>query len=150
MTDHGKYDDIIHLPHHVSSTRPRMSMTERAAQFSPFAALTGHDEAIQETGRVTAKKIDLDEDEKEALDREYQLILFALEQGNPPSVTITYFQPDLRKDGGEYLTITGKIKKIDNIAGCFCMTDERIIPFDAILKIIIKEKICPLEDDLID
>lgn len=135
MADQGKYDDIIHLPHHVSPTRPRMSMADRAAQFSPFAALTGHDEAIRETGRVTSERIELSEDEKEALDREHQLILFALEQGERPSVTVIYFQPDTRKDGGEYLTVTGEVERIDNNAGCFCMADGREIHFDAILKI---------------
>lgn len=135
MADHRKYDDIIHLPHHVSPTRPRMSMKERAAQFSPFAALTGHDEAIRETGRVTSEKIELSEDEKNVLDREHQLILSALGQGDRPSVTMTHFQPDPRKEGGEYVTVTGEVEKIDNNAGCFCMADGRKIDFDTILKI---------------
>lgn len=135
MADKRKYDDIIDLPHHVSPTRPRMNMVERAAQFSPFAALTGHDEAIRETGRVTSKKIELDDDEKDVLDWVHQLILFALEQGERPSVTITYFQPDARKDGGEYLTVTGEIERIDNNAGCFALADGKMIPIDAILNI---------------
>ena len=135
MADKRKYDDIINLPHHVSPTRSRMSMVERAAQFSPFAALTGHDEAIRETGRVASKKIELDEDEKDVLDWVHQLILFALEQGERPSVTMTYFQPDARKDGGEYLTVTGEVERIDNNAGCFVLVDGKRISFDAILKI---------------
>lgn len=135
MDDPGKYDDILHLPHHVSPTRPRMTMAERAAQFSPFAALTGHDEAIRETGRVTVGKIELGEDEKAALDQKQQLILAALEQGDRPVVTVTYFRPDERKEGGEYLTVTGAVKKVDTDRGCLCLTDGRNIPFDALLKI---------------
>lgn len=119
----GKYDDILHLPHHVSPTRPKMSMVERAAQFSPFAALTGHDEAIKETGRVTSEKIELYDDEKDLLDWKHQLILFALEQGERPLVTMTYFQPDPQKEGGEYLTVTGEVERIDNNAGCLCLVD---------------------------
>lgn len=135
MVNHGKYDDIINLPHHVSLTRPRMSTKERAAQFSPFAALTGHDEAIRETGRVTSEKVELGEDEREVLDWAHQLILFALERGERPLVTMTYFQPDPRKTGGEYLTVTGQVERIDNNAGCFCLTNGKRISFGAILKI---------------
>ena len=135
MAGPGKYDDILHLPHHVSSARPRMSMAERAAQFSPFAALTGHDEAIRETGRVTEGKIQLAEDERATLDRGQQLILAALEQGKRPPVTVTYFQPDPRKEGGEYLTVTGTVKKIDAVTGRLCLTDGKELPFDAILEI---------------
>ena len=107
MAETGKYDDILHLPHHVSPTRPRMTMAERAAQFSPFAALTGHDEAIRETGRVTVGKIELGEDEKAELDQKQRLLLAALERGGQPPVTVTYFQPDQRKEGGEYRTAAG-------------------------------------------
>lgn len=131
----GKYDDILNLPHHVSPTRPRMSMVERAAQFSPFAALSGHDEAIRETWRVTSEKIELGEDEKDILDWKHQLILFAVEQGNRPSVTVTYFQPDSRKEGGKYVIVTGKVERIDKNIGCLCLTDGKAISFDSILKI---------------
>lgn len=135
MAEPGKYDDILHLPHHVSPTRPRMSMAERAAQFSPFAALSGHDEAIRETGRVTEGKIQLGEDERAALDRKQRLILAALEQGKRPPVTVTYFQPDPRKEGGEYLTVTGAVKRVDAAGGYLCLTDGKKLPFDAILEI---------------
>lgn len=130
----GKYDDILHLPHHVSPTRPRMSMAERAAQFSPFAALTGHDEAIRETGRVTAGKIELGEDEKAVLDQKQRLVLAALERGEQPLVTATYFQPDRKKEGGQYVTVTGAVKKIDEAAGCLRLTDERTILFNSLLE----------------
>ena len=135
MAESGKYDDILHLPHHVSPTRPRMTMAERAAQFSPFAALTGHDEAIRETGRVTVGKIELGEDEKAELDQKQRLLLAALERGEQPPVTVTYFQPDQRKEGGEYRTAAGAVKKIDEATGRLYLTDGTSIPFDALWKI---------------
>lgn len=92
------YDDIIHLPHHVSATHPHMSMAERAAQFSPFAALTGYEDVLTETARKTEQKIELDETIKEELDQ--KLHLLAEHVQNPPSVSITYFQPDDYKEGG--------------------------------------------------
>lgn len=101
MPDIGKYEDILYLPHHVSSTHRRMTMAERAAQFSPFAALVGYEGAVKETSRVTSTKMDLSEDEKAVLDRKQQLILAMLERGERPSLTITYFRPDKKKDGGE-------------------------------------------------
>ena len=110
----GKYDDILHLPHHVSPTRRRMTMAERAAQFSPFAALTGYEDAVQETGRVTEQRIELSEDEKAVLDRKQQIILVALERGEQPKVSVTYFQPDKRKSGGEYVAITRTVKKVSD------------------------------------
>lgn len=131
----GKYDDIIHLPHHVSPTRKRMSMAERAAQFSPFAALVGYEGAIRETGRLTDRKIDLSEDEKAVLDRKQQVILAALERGERPEVTVTYFLPDARKAGGEYVRFTGRIKQIDTIRNCFICTDGREIPLVDVLEL---------------
>ena len=90
-----QYDDIINLPHHVSKTRPQMSMVDRAAQFSPFAALTGYDAAIKETGRLTDEKVNLSEEEKEALDRKQQILMEWL--GDHPALTITFFVPDEKK-----------------------------------------------------
>ena len=109
----GKYDDIIHLPHHVSSVHPRMPMLDRAAQFSPFAALTGYESAIQETARVTDRRMELDEDAKANLDQKLRLLEMSPEQ---PPVALTYFQPDGKKSGGAYITITGVIKKMDEYA----------------------------------
>ena len=129
----GKYDDIINLPHHTSSKRPRMSMIDRAAQFSPFAALTGYDAAVKETARLTDRRIELDEYSKAALDERLQLIQERLKEH--PEVTITYFQPDERKDGGAYLSITGSIKKIDTYEKCVVMMDKRKIPIDEIFGI---------------
>ena len=101
----GKYDEIMGLPHHVSKTRPQMPMSDRAAQFAPFAALTGYDSAIKETGRQTDEKIELDEEALTALDIRYQLLMDAFDDA--PEVTITYFQPDERKAGGKYASQVG-------------------------------------------
>ncbi len=106
----GEYDDIINLTHHVSSTRPRMSRENRAAQFSPFAALTGHDDAVSETARLTDARIELGE--SAIADLEMKLNLLA-DIGSRGSVTITHFQSDEKKDGGAYITTTGTVKKID-------------------------------------
>ena len=106
-----EYDDIINLPHHVSARHPQMSMYDRAAQFSPFAALTGHDAAIKETERLTEERVELDEDSKELLDEQLQMIREPLDER--PEVTFTYFEPDERKQGGAYQTISGRVKKID-------------------------------------
>ena len=107
----SRYEDILYLPHPVSKTRKRMSQYDRAAQFSPFAALTGHDAAIRETERLTEEWVELDEDSKEQLDERLQMIREHLAER--PEITFTFFQPDERKQGGAYRTITGKVKKID-------------------------------------
>ena len=103
----NRYDEIINLPHHVSPTRPQMPMSDRAAQFAPFAALTGYDAAIKETGRLTDERVELDKEALTALDMKYQLLMDALNEA--PKVTITYFQPDERKAGGKYITATGAV-----------------------------------------
>ena len=108
----SKYDEIIHLPHHVSKKHPQMSMEDRAAQFSPFAALTGYDAAIAETARLTNQRVELDEYERQALNEKLQVISEHLKEH--PKVMITYFLPDDHKDGGEYVTVTGNIKKLDD------------------------------------
>lgn len=126
-----QYDDIIDLPHHVSATRPRMSMIDRAAQFSPFAALTGYDAAIKETGRLTDERIELTEDSRAALDRKQQLLVDNL--ASHPEVSVTYFVPDERKAGGAYVTITGRVKKVDAYQRLLILTDGTKIPLDEIL-----------------
>ena len=120
------YKDIINLPHHVSSKRPQMPMLDRAAQFSPFAALTGYDDAIHETGRLTDEKIDLSEEEKEALDRKQQILMERL--GDHPALTITYFVPDAKKSGGAYVTKSGNLKKIDEFERLMMLMDGTKIP----------------------
>ena len=129
----GKYDKIMGLPHHVSKTRPQMPMSDRAAQFAPFAALTGYDSAIKETGRLTDERIELDVEALSALDMKYQLLMEALDEA--PEVTITYFQPDERKAGGKYVSAVGAVKKIDDFERRITMRDGTRIPMDDVLSI---------------
>jgi hypothetical protein len=129
MTDN--YDDIMNLPHHVSSTRPLMPMIDRAAQFSPFAALTGYDAAIKETGRLTDTKIELDEDSLNSLDLKYQLLLDRLDE--QPRVTFTYFKPDKQKSGGKYVIMTDSIKKVDEYGRMLITVNGTKIPMDNVL-----------------
>ena len=129
----GAYDDIINLPHPNSAKHPRMSMTDRAAQFSPFAALTGHGAAIEETARLTDRRIELTEEEKTVLDETLRLLLETGGEG-----MITYFLPDERKDGGAYVAKLGTIKKIDPLEGRVILTDRTAIPIKDILEIEIR------------
>lgn len=131
--DEHKYDDIIDLPHHVSKKHPQMSSLNRAAQFSPFAALTGHADAIQETARLTDTFVELDEDQKEQLNKQLQLIRENLEQ--KPECEITYFQPDERKNGGTYVTIRGRIKKIDLYHRQIIFMDNTVLPIEYLFSI---------------
>ena len=129
----GKYDKIMGLPHHVSKTRPQMPMSDRAAQFAPFAALTGYDAAIKETRRLTDERIELDVEALSALDMKYQLLMEALDEA--PEVTITYFRPDERKAGGKYVSAVGAVKKIDDFERRITMRDGTRIPMDDVLSI---------------
>ena len=129
----GKYDEIMGLPHHISKTRPQMPMSDRAAQFAPFAALTGYDAAIKETGRLTDERIELDVEALSALDMKYQLLMEAHDEA--PEVTITYFQPDERKAGGKYVSAVGAVKKIDDFERRITMRDGTRIPTDDVLSI---------------
>ncbi|MBP3593024.1 MAG: hypothetical protein J6J44_00705 [Lachnospiraceae bacterium] len=123
--DEHRYDDIISLPHHQSTERAHMSLHDRAAQFAPFAALSGHEEAIEETARLTDEKIILDDSAIEKINEKlYEISQNLSEKWN---VTITYFRPDALKKGGAYLTDVGSIKKIDEI--------EKIIIMDSGMKI---------------
>ena len=106
-----KYQDMLHLPHPVSATHPRMSLQDRAAQFSPFAALTGYEDALKETARLTDRFIELDEDRKQEIDR--QIGYLQLHRDESITVKITYFVPDIRKEGGAYNTLEGYVQKID-------------------------------------
>ena len=124
----GKYDDIINLPHPTSAKHPRMPISERAAIFSPFAALTGHAAAIQETARLTEQKMELDEDTKAELDRRQAILLEHIAE--QPEVTVTWFQPDERKGGGAYITTTGRLKKIDQVERALFLLDGSKILLD--------------------
>ncbi len=129
----GKYDDIIDLPHHVSSKRPHMPMLDRAAQFQPFRALTGYEDAVHETARHTDEKIELTEDEKAVLDMKLQRL--ADDLADRPQVTLTWFQPDKRKAGGAYITATGQLKKIDDHEGALILVSGERIVIEDILDI---------------
>ena len=133
MNASGKYDEIMGLAHHVSKTRPQMPMADRAAQFAPFAALTGHHAAIAETGRLTDRRIELDESEIARVDAELQHLQELLP--GRPTVSITYFVPDERKNGGSYQTVTSEVKRIDAVAGMIQMADRQLIPIADVFSI---------------
>ncbi len=126
----GAYDDIINLPHPTSAKHPRMPMADRAAQFSPFQALSGFGSAIRETARVTGERVELTEDEKAILDEKLRLLLETGGEG-----VFTYFLPDERKDGGAYVTAVGPVKRIDQLVRQVILTDRTAIPIDDILEI---------------
>ena len=128
-----KYEDIINLPHHVSKTRPQMSMQDRAAQFSPFAALTGYDAALKETGRLTVRKVEMDEEALHILNMKFQILVDSMDVR--PEVTFTYFEPDKHKAGGAYVEVTGMVKKIDDFERLIVMQDGTKLPMDDILRI---------------
>lgn len=129
----GKYDDIINLPHHVSTKRPQMSMQDRAAQFSPFAALTGYDAAVKEAARLTDSRTELSDDELSILNIKFQILLEHLRE--KPNVSFTYFKPDAKKSGGKYVTLRGIVKKADTFKRLVVMQDDTGIPMDDILDI---------------
>lgn len=115
------YNDMITLPHHTSQKYPRMSMLDRAAQFSPFAALTGYEDAIEETGRLTDCQVELGEHDTAVLDRKYRQLSEMV--SSQPNITITFFVPDERKAGGSYISISGTLKKIDPYSQSVILTD---------------------------
>ncbi len=129
MTD--QYDDIIHLPHHVSSTRPRMSAIDRAAQFSPFAALTGYDTSIKESARLTDARIELDDSQKEEIGEKLRLMTGQLDA----EIKITYFLPDTKKTGGKYVLAAGAVKKVDEYERMIIMGDGKQIPIDEVIDV---------------
>ena len=128
MTD--PYDDIIHLPHHVSTVHPRMPLRDRAAQFSPFAALVGYEDIIDESARRTSSKRELDESEKAELDR--RLAVIASHLAEKPEIEVEYFIRDARKDGGEYVSKTGIAARILPVERKFVLADGTVIPIEDI------------------
>lgn len=127
------YKDIINLPHHVSKKHPKMSLEARSAQFAPFAALVGYDALVHETARLTDDKIEIDEEEKEIIDSQLQLVKEQI--SDRPKVTITYFVKDTRKAGGEYVTAEANVKKIDDYKNSIVMENGLEIPIEDILKL---------------
>lgn len=129
----NQYDDIISLPHHQSTTRPRMSNHDRASQFAPFAALTGHDNAIKETARLTDDCVQLDEDRMAILSVKMQVIIDNISER--PKVSVTYFVPDENKSGGAYESKIGSVRRIDEYERVVIFTDGDIVPIDRITDI---------------
>ncbi len=126
-----EYDDILHLPHHVSEDRPHMPMIDRGAQFAPFAALTGYGAAVEETARLTEDRREPSEEQKAVIGGALQELM---SRGKDPEpVTVVYFEPDSRKIGGAYRTVTGTVGKVDEYHGTLQMLDGPVIPFDSIL-----------------
>ena len=127
----GPYDDIINLPHPTSKRHPRMPVHDRAAIFSPFAALSGHGAAIAETARLTERRMELDEDTRAELDRKQGVLLEHIDE--QPEITITWFQPDERKDGGAYLTTTSRLKKLRELERLLLLADGTEIPLEDVV-----------------
>lgn len=130
-----KYSDIIDLPHHVSAKHPHMSSEDRAAQFSPFAALTGHEAAIKETARITDEFVEPDADKKQELDEELRMIRMALADNKTAKVQMI-FLTDGKKSGGSYETITGNIKKIDEYNGLIVFDDKTTVKIEKVIDIL--------------
>lgn len=133
QNDTHRYDDMIDMPHHVSTKHPQMSLHDRAAQFSPFAALTGYDDAIAETARLTDCRIELSETDLDRLNLKWQLVMEHISER--PAVTITYFVPDSKKEGGKYVSVSGCVKKIDEYEQTVTMTDGKKIPLPEVIRL---------------
>ena len=134
----GKYDDIINLPHYEPKNHKRMSMYARAAQFAPFAALTGYEDSVKETARVTNKRIEIDDEVKAILDWKLQEIQEDIFK--EPIVTITYFVPDIKKSGGKYVTVTGNVKKVDEFKQVIILDKNKEIPIGEVIEILADNK----------
>ena len=124
------YADIIDLPHHVSRNHPQMPLRDRAAQFAPFAALTGYEAVVGETARLTAVKREPDAQEAEELNRQLAAVIEHLSER--PEVTVEYFVPDERKSGGAYVTVTGRLRHVSLPEKVLVMEDGTVIPMDDI------------------
>lgn len=133
LNNSRKYDDIINLPHHVSKKHPRMSLEARSAQFAPFAALTGYDEVISETGRLTYRRIEISEEVKAILNE--KLLVIKEQINNKPNIKVTYFIPDVKKDGGKYESINGKVIKIDEYSQRIILENKKEIAISEIIEI---------------
>ncbi|MCQ2958870.1 MAG: hypothetical protein MJ198_01610 [Bacteroidales bacterium] len=127
------YEDIINLPHHVSKKHPQMSMLSRAAQFAPFAALSGHNDAIKETARLTESQKNIDESNIDILNRKISYLYTRLDE--MPFISITYFKPDEKKNGGSYQIIEGNLKEIDEYGQTLILTDKTRISIQSVFEI---------------
>ncbi len=135
MNSYNKYKDIINLPHYESKNHPRMSLEARSAQFAPFAALTGYEDEVEETARITEDRIELDEEIRKTLDEKLKFIQSQINKKT--KIKITYFIPDLKKDGGSYVTVKGIVRKIDMYNQIIYLANSVAIPINEILDIII-------------
>ena len=129
------YEDIINLPHHISKKYPRMSLEARSAQFAPYAALTGYDEVLAETARITNARIEIDENLKTIIDSKLQIIREKIK--NKPQISVVYFVPDLKKNGGKYVTVNGNVKKIDEYRNVLVLDDNTEIEIEEIIDIML-------------
>ena len=129
----GPYDDMLNLPHPTSRRHSRMSRSDRAAQFAPFAAWSGQGTAIAETARLTERRLELVVDVKSSLDFKQQMLMDRIDEH--PDVSVTWFQPDGKKDGGRYVTTTGRLKRIDEVERVLVMEDKTTVPLDDIISI---------------
>ena len=128
------YDDIIRLPHHISQNHPQMPLRDRAAQFAPFAALTGYEAALGETARLSVERRELDAQEAEELNR--RLVALIARLSERPEVTIEYFVPDERKAGGAYVTVTGRVRNISVAERLLVMEDGTEIPMEYVVSVV--------------
>ena len=133
MADNFPYEDIVNLPPHISKKHPQPSMMDRAARFAPFAAITGYEEMVLEEARVTEEQIHLDEDAVALICEKINMIQEFIDE--EPEVRITYFEPDKKKSGGAYITITGTPKRVDEYEQLLIMTDGKKIKFDSIYRL---------------
>ena len=128
-----RYDDIITLPHPCSAKHRPMERIGRAAQFAPFAALSGYDDAVRETARLTDRQLEMDEEGLSLMDEKLHALLEIIR--DQPQITITFFEPDRQKAGGAYLSVTGRIRRVDEINRQLILTDRTVIAMDAICEI---------------
>ena len=131
--EENRFADMLDLPRPVSSKHPPMTRLNRAAQFAPFAALTGYEAVIRETGRLTEKEVELSEDRKTELDEKLRQLREQISEA--PEVTIIYFRPDERKAGGAYVTVTGRVRRIDEVRGMIILEDRREIRIDRVVSL---------------
>lgn len=129
--DEHRYDDMIDLPHHVSSKRPQMSLYDRAAQFSAFKALTGYEDCVAEAARLTSERIELDDASLSLLNGKIQVLQDEIKER--PIITVTYFVPDKKKAGGEYVTLSGSIKRIDEVERTIIISNGKVIQIDDVI-----------------
>lgn len=133
MAEYFPYEDIVNLPRHISKVHPQATMADRAARFSPFAAISGYEDMVKEAARVTEERIDITDATKELLNEKLNMIIEFLDE--EPEVAITYFEPDKKKDGGAYISITGTVKRIDEYERIVLMSDDKKIRIEEIYAI---------------